>query len=129
MLNTNPPPRPKISIRSRTWRRISSGVPKGSVFCVSTPPPQKVIRSPNLLLQRLRVHARGRTLHGVEDVEAGVDDVGQQGDHRAATVDERLPRRVRVDPIVHPAVERLIELSVGGGADERPALRAEIGAA
>ena len=113
VLKTNPPPRPKISIRSRTSRRISSGVPKGSVFCVSTPPPQNVICSPNLLLQRPRVHAGRRALHRIEDVEAGVDDVGQQGDHRAARVDERLPRRVRVDPVVHAAVERLVELAVG----------------
>ena len=55
-------------------------------------------------------------------------DVGQQGDHRAARVDERLPRRVLVDPIVHAAMERLIELAIGLGADERAVLRAEIGA-
>ena len=65
-------------------RRISSGVPKGSVFCVSTPPPQKVSFAAEPLLQRPRVHAGRRALHRVEDVEPGVDDVRQQGDHRAA---------------------------------------------
>ena len=78
VLKTKPPPGPKMrdplaDLASRT----SSGVPKGSVFWVSTPPPQKVIRSPKSLLERLRVHVRGRALHRVEDVEAGVDEVGR----------------------------------------------------
>jgi len=38
---TKPPSGANNSIRSQTSRRTSSGVPKGSVFCVSTPPPQK----------------------------------------------------------------------------------------
>ena len=43
-------------------------------------------------------------------------------------VDERLPGRVLVDPIVHAAVEGLEELAVGVGTDERAVLRAEVGA-
>ena len=60
-------------------RRICSGVPKGRVFCVSTPPPQKVSLGAEPLFQRLRVHAHRRTLHRVEDVETRLDDVRQQG--------------------------------------------------
>ena len=85
VLKTNPPPAPKMSIRSRTSRRTSSGVPKGSVFCVSTPPPQKRDPVAEPVLQRPRVHAGRRALHRVEDVEARVDDVGQQGDRPSRT--------------------------------------------
>ena len=46
------------------------------------------------LLERRRVHARGRALHRVEDVEARVDEVRDERLHRAAGVLERLPGRV-----------------------------------
>ena len=39
-----PPSSEKISQRFNTSRRTSAGVPKGSVCCVSTPPPQKTSR-------------------------------------------------------------------------------------
>jgi len=37
-----------IRWRSVTCRRTWSGVPKGRIFCVSTPPPQKTILPPYL---------------------------------------------------------------------------------
>ena len=43
-------------------------------------------------------------------------------------MDERLPLRMLVNPVVHPPVEGLKELSVGIGTDKRPVLRTEIGA-
>ena len=54
------------------------------------------------------------------------DDVRQQRDHRAATVDERLPRRVCVDPVVHAAMERPIKLSIGRGTDERTGVEGHV---
>ena len=51
-LKTKPPPGAKISHRRSTYSRTSAGVPKGKVFCVSTPPPQKVKRSPYSCLSR-----------------------------------------------------------------------------
>ena len=35
-------------------------------------------RVPKALLEHLRVHIRRRTLHGIDDVEAGLDEVGDQ---------------------------------------------------
>lgn len=49
-LKTNPPPGAKTAQRSRTCRRTSSGVPNGSTFWVSMPPPQNVMRLPNSFL-------------------------------------------------------------------------------
>ena len=46
----------------------------------------------------------------------------------AAAVHEGLPRRVRVDPAVHPLLVRQVELAVRLRAAERPVLRAEVGA-
>ena len=36
--STYPPPAPKVATRSRTAACTSSGVPKGNVRCVHTPP-------------------------------------------------------------------------------------------
>ena len=80
------------------------------------------------VLERLRIHARRRTLHRIEDVEAGVDEVVDQGHDRAAGVDERLPGGMLVDPVVDAAVERLVQAAIALGIDEGAGLRAEIGA-
>jgi hypothetical protein len=42
-------------------------------------------------------------------------------------MDESLPRRVLVNPIVDSPVERLVKLTVRPATDERSALGAEIG--
>ena len=126
VLKTNPPPRPNISIRSRTCWRISPGVPNGSVFCVSTPPAPECDFVAELILQRPRGHAGRRTLDRIENVEPGFNQVGHQCDDRTAGVNESLPRRMFVDPIVHLTVEWLKQLAIAGRTDERTVLRAEI---
>ena len=56
----------------------SSGVPNGSVLCVHIPPwkHEPVAEIP---LQRRRLHALGRHLDRVENVDAQRDQVGNQG--------------------------------------------------
>ena len=128
-LKTKPPPRPKISQRSRTSARTASGVPKARVFWVSTPPPQKTMSRPNSRFEPARVHARGRDLDGVEDVEAAFDEGRDQGVDGAAGVLERLPGRVPVDPVVDALIVGHVELAeIGDGAEGR-LLRAEVRAA
>jgi hypothetical protein len=46
VLKTKPPSLEKISQFRNTWSRTSPGLPKGSTFCVSTPPPQKTKSRP-----------------------------------------------------------------------------------
>ena len=67
-------------------------------------------------------------MDGVEDVESGLDQVGQQSDDRTAGVDKGLPGGVGVHPVVDAAVKGHVEVTVGPGGDERPFLGAKVGA-
>ncbi len=82
-----------------------------------------------LRLQRRRVHPRGRALHGVEDVDPRLDEGVEERGDRAAGVEEDLPRRVAVHPVVELLVERLPELVEELRRAERPLLAAEVGPA
>ena len=68
----------------------------------------RTIGSAKLLLQLGRVHARGRHLHGIEDVNADLDQVGQKLPHRAATVVEDLGLGAGLDRRDDPAQRGLI---------------------
>lgn len=60
---------------------------------------------PESLLEVEGVHIRRRSLHGVEDVKPRGDEVLDQCPHGTATVDERLPGRMLMDPVVDQLVE------------------------
>ncbi len=79
VLKTKPPPVPSRAMVSATSRYTSSGVPKGKVCCVSTPPPQKVMRLPNSCFNRCRqVHADGAALYGIQAIHAALHQVGEE---------------------------------------------------
>ena len=107
----------EISIRCAP-ARTCWGVPKGSVFWVSTPPPQGHLAA-KTLLEHPRVHARRRTLTGLRMSNPAATKSGS-----SATTDPHLWMNVfhgvLVDPIVDAAMERLEQLAVGGGQMNGP---------
>lgn len=68
------------------------------------------------------------TLHRVEDVDAGLVKVLQEGDDGAAAVVEGLPLGVGVNPVVDFLVVGLVELPVCVGRHVGAGLDAEVGA-
>ncbi len=74
------------------------------------------------------VHLSGGALDGVEDIETGVDEVGDELEDGAAGVDEGFPVGVFVDEVVDLFMEGFVEVAVGFEGDEGTALGAEIGA-
>src|ERR1017187_1581333 len=82
-----------------------------------------------LALQFGGLHACRRTLHRVDDIEAGLDEALKEALHAAAGMFETSPAGIGV----HPAVDLLVvgkpQLAKAGHGAERRSLRAEIGAA
>src|ERR1017187_4269423 len=78
------------------------------------------------LLQGFRFHAGGRALHGVENIEAGLHERGDEFSHRAAGMLEGLPWRVLVDPVVDLAVIGHPQLAECPDRAERRSLGSEI---
>src|SRR5450755_1164315 len=82
-----------------------------------------------LLLERGGVHAGGRALDGIDNVETGFDEAFEEALHTAAGMFETFPGGIGVDPIVDALVIGKPELAEGSDGAEGGGLRAEIGAA
>ena len=93
----SPPSAPTVSMRVRTSRRTSSGEPNGKVDCVPIVPQrhEPLAEAPP---QRDRVHAL--RLHGVEDVDADLDQVLDDGRDVAVAVEE--DQDVAAGPLARP---------------------------
>ena len=78
-----PPPGPSVSKRSRTSLRTSSGVPKGSVRWIEIDP-WKDSRSPKSRFSFGACHVARLGLDRVQDVQAALDQVGNDRLDRAA---------------------------------------------
>ena len=68
-----------------------------------------------LRLQLRRVHPRRRALDRVQNVETCGGEIVEQQANGTTRVDQRLPGRVLVNPIIDAPLEGLIEIAVGPG--------------
>ena len=79
-----------------------------------------------LAFQLPRVHALGRRLHRVEDVDAHLDQRGDQIEDRPVVVHEDLPAGVLVDPVQPSLVVGHDQLAEHLDREERALLRAQV---
>jgi len=77
-------------------------------------------------LEPVRLHTAGIGLHGVEYLEAGLNEVGYQQVYRAAGMQERMHRRVRPDVVTQLAVPGLEQGPVQLGLHERPRVGTQV---
>ena len=76
VLKTNPPPGAKISQRSSTCLADLAGrAERQHLLRVDAAAPERDAARRKSFLSCSGLHAGGRALHGVEDVEAGLDEL------------------------------------------------------
>ena len=93
-----------------TSSRTSSGVPKDRTCCVSTPPPQNVIRSPKVIFKITGIHTTSRSLHRVQNINTRPDKGFNQPRDASAAVLVCFPRCVLVNPVALHLVTWLVKL-------------------
>ena len=94
---TKPPPGANVSMLRRTWSLTSLGrPPRQDLARVAAAAPERDVRA-EVALEPLGLHVLRGDLDGVDDVDAGLDQVGQELVDRAARVQERLHLAVLVD--------------------------------
>ncbi len=122
---TNPPPGANVRTLSRTWASTSSRrALRQDALGVAAAAPEGQVAA-ELALEPDRVHAAGARLHGIDDLDPGLDEVGQDVDDRAAGMKEDV-HAATADALVDDLLPGLEDLAVEAGRDHRGLLGAEV---
>ena len=81
---------------------------------------------PELLLQLRQIHALSTDLHRVEDIHAGIEEIGDEGTNGPARMKEQLDRGHLLDGTEQAFMARLDHLAISGGGHEQVALSGQI---